>query len=956
MRSPAVLPVLLLLLCDASARADDHRVVVAPSVRFLRLVADHPPTWIRKGLVTGEGFHGSVLFSRPLLDDEIGALEGLGMRFSRISGGTTPASGKELGADLPDFIGCGSSQDGGGTDSLQPGAEPAGPPPESPASAVDRIDTIYPAFITWAALDALAASPLAVQIESDYVVPPNQPLNVTRQLTGAPQTADYIWGKLGKLPGDGIRIADIDSGIDVFHPAFFRPDGGYHRWLDVDGNGELTLGTDAVDLDGDGKASALETLRFFDVTLVNLYDNPKSMKELKETLVGDGKFEVDLDWLYADTNGNGSRDFGPEGGFTDADPAFGEPILAVDDVNRNGRLDLNEKLVLLKSSKIRKAFVAGKDFVAGENLSTLTWDKFPADPDGVPTSMHGTGVAGILAANTPGLQRFVGMAPYADLYMIDSSKDGAFGLSGVDGTIPKLVWARNQKVHIVLFEFSSWGITFMDGTSNLEKAIDKLYIQDSIAQVVPAGNLAESGKHVQTTLPQGDSILGIEFPPMYPGYTDYPFWTPMYIVSFYWKGETTDVEVSVALPGSGKFVKLPANGSQEVDLTTDMMAASMVEKSLAGYVHRMTYVWDEKQMKVMNGTWQWKLSNKTGKPLPIHGFALDAVSSWERSLKFDKWESSESTICHPGTADLALTVAAYGGEFGPPEELGDIRPYSSRGPRMDGFAVIDIAAPDDPYTPLARLKTGMLMGNLDINAGYTIFGGTSGAGPHVAGTMALMKQIKPGFSPKDLFDAVVNSAVEEPIMGNLPNKEWGHGKLNVYKALFGALPSANQPPVPAVKVGGKMGLYITLDPSESYDPENFPLECRYDFDYDGVWDTSWLSPSPLEYGYPQEGDYTAKVAVRDGAYATSFALVSFHAAETYPPDTGAQQDISAPSEEVDGGSGGFTVEDGSGGGRGGGGCTAGPRIPAPVSPWLCFLLLAWGSAVLVRRWSREENR
>jgi len=929
MRSVPVLSVLL-LLCSTSALADEHRVVVAPSVRFLRLVSDAPPSWVQPGLVTEDGFHGSVLFSRPLTQLEIEGLEGLGMRFSRRScAAGTQASGS-LHAGTAGTPGQTQASSGPATDSA------SAPLP----CVVDRIDTIYPAFITWEALDALESMAVTAQIESDYVVAPVQPLNVTKPQTGAPQTSDYIWGKLDKLPGQGIRIADIDSGIDVFHPAFFLPDGGYHRWIDVDGNGELTFGTDAVDLDGDGKASAGEVLQFFDVTLVNLYNNVKSMKELKETLVGDGKFEPDVDWLYADTNGNSLRDFGPEGGFTDADPAFGEPVLAVDDVNRNGLLDLDEKLVLLKTSKIRKAYVSGTDYVAGENLSTLTWDKFPADAGGVPTSMHGTGVAGILAANTPGLHRYVGMAPYADLYMIDSSKDGVFGSSGVDGTIPKLVWARDEKVHIVLFEFSSWGTTFMDGTSNREKAIDKLYTQDGIAQVVPAGNLAESGKHVQTTLPTGDSVLGIEFPPMYPGYTDYPFWTPMYIVSFYWKGETTDVDVSVALPGSTTYVKLPASGGQKVDLTTDMMAASMAEKSLAGYVHRMTYVWDAKEMKVMNGTWKWKLSNKSGKALPIHGFALDAVSSWERSLKFDKWESTESTICHPGTADLALTVAAYGGEFGLPEEIGNIRPYSSRGPRMDGFAVIDIAAPDDPYTPLARLKTGMLMGNLDINAGYTIFGGTSGAGPHVAGTMALAKQLKSGFSPKDLFDAVVQNAVQEPIMGNLPNKEWGNGKLNIYKSLFGALPVANLPPVPMVKVGGKMGLYITIDPSASYDPEKFPLECRYDFDYDGTWDTPWLSLSPLEFGYPQEGDYVAKVAVRDGAYATAYALVAFHAAQTYPPDEGTQDDLSTGGGDDASGPGGFTVEDGPGkGGGGGGGCHSGASTNL-ASLGLLLLLIA----------------
>ncbi|MBK9260527.1 MAG: hypothetical protein IPM54_11950 [Polyangiaceae bacterium] len=46
-----------------------------------------------------------------------------------------------------------------------------------------------------------------------------------------------------------------------------------------------------------------------------------------------------MDWLYADRNGSGAREFGPSAGFTEADPTFGEPLYVPDDVNRNGVLD-----------------------------------------------------------------------------------------------------------------------------------------------------------------------------------------------------------------------------------------------------------------------------------------------------------------------------------------------------------------------------------------------------------------------------------------------------------------------------------------------------------------------------------------------------------------------------------------------------------------------------------------
>ena len=50
------------------------------------------------------------------------------------------------------------------------------------------------------------------------------------------------------LTGKGMVIGNLDAGIDVFHPSFFRPDGGLYPWIDVDKNGSFDPGTDAVDL------------------------------------------------------------------------------------------------------------------------------------------------------------------------------------------------------------------------------------------------------------------------------------------------------------------------------------------------------------------------------------------------------------------------------------------------------------------------------------------------------------------------------------------------------------------------------------------------------------------------------------------------------------------------------------------------------------------------------------
>ena len=116
------------------------------------------------------------------------------------------------------------------------------------------------------------------------------------------------------------------QGWDIFHPDFFRPDGGYVSFSDQDENSILSAG-DALDLDGDGE-----------------YESSFSF-------LSPGGFEPDSGWLYVDENQNGVRDFGAS--FDESTPAYGEPIFVGDDLNENGQMDVGEKLIRLGTSKFR---------------------------------------------------------------------------------------------------------------------------------------------------------------------------------------------------------------------------------------------------------------------------------------------------------------------------------------------------------------------------------------------------------------------------------------------------------------------------------------------------------------------------------------------------------------------------------------------------------------------------
>ena len=173
--------------------------------------------------------------------------------------------------------------------------------------------------------------------------------------------------------GDGTTIALIDDGIDVFHPIYWNPDGASFDWIDIDQNGGLTPGLDVVDLDSDGQQDNNELLRYID-----------SDK--------DGSFTLDVDWLYADLNLNGVRDFGVDSGFTESDPSYGEPLFWFSDTDSDGIVDLDEQLIRLGESKIR-AYSSGSE---NEYLRGVDLIESPR------VLGHGNGMASILVGGVEG--------------------------------------------------------------------------------------------------------------------------------------------------------------------------------------------------------------------------------------------------------------------------------------------------------------------------------------------------------------------------------------------------------------------------------------------------------------------------------------------------------------------------------------------------------------------------
>ncbi|NRQ35943.1 S8 family serine peptidase [Nonomuraea sp. NN258] len=128
------------------------------------------------------------------------------------------------------------------------------------------------------------------------------------------------------------------------------------------------------------------------------------------------------------------------------------------------------------------------------------------------------------------------------------------------------------------------------------------------------------------------------------------------------------------------------------------------------------------------------------------------------------------SIGTPGAATSALTVGAV-------DHQDALAEFSSRGPRLDDAPKPDLTAPG--VAIVAARASGTAMGE-PVDERYTAASGTSMATPHVAGAAAIVKQRHPGWTAKQIKDALVGSA--EPIPGQRID-DAGAGRLDVARAV-----------------------------------------------------------------------------------------------------------------------------------------------------------------------------
>lgn len=706
------------------------------------------------------------------------------------------------------------------------------------------------ATVDEAGLDALARDPEVARVSVDMFRAGPLPLDRSLVETRAAVAKHAAIAKDGvRLDGKGTVIADIDSPLWIHHPAFFRADGGAFAWTDVDGDGKLTPGVDGVDLDESGSIEDGEVLRHLRSTGISRYTG--------ETVVEHEGFEPDIDYLYLDTNGNGARDHGPK--FPEATPAYGEPLFVLDDANRDGEAQITERVLRLGTSKIRSIASDGATYERGKKKSGLVAYDVESDPDMLAAAGHATGVVGILAGGQPGVSRWVGLAPDAEVIVHDSV--------GLRGMATAVQWAIDEKADVILTEYAPYTNVSLDGSSEDETILDAAN-RSGILTVSPAGNLAGGKKHRTITASPGTTsvMLGTKVP----GH--------LAAVSLHWRGPERSLSLALRTP-NGETIDLPEEAPEGLphgdgkylyvlNQTTPRGTHERFVNLLTGGVVPAT---------LETGAYELLVTLDDGAPLELDLFASDDVTSWAGGFSFEE-DTPTRTLCNPSTSDATISVAAYvlhdEPAYYPAGVAGELARYSSRGPRFDGAAGIEIAAPDNPLSTSPPDPTGKVDGAI-----WSPFGGTSGAGPHVAAAVALAKQALPSARADEIKARLLDGARPDAAG---TESTMGRGKLDIARALDATVASGSPPAVVLAPSGaGKVRVTASDDEPES------ALSARWDLDYDGAYDTEWQPLGEME----APAGAVVRVEVRDGqgnlSGATALVGDGDPAAAAPPPEAAA---------------------------------------------------------------------
>lgn len=202
----------------------------------------------------------------------------------------------------------------------------------------------------------------------------------------------------------------------------------------------------------------------------------------------------------------------------------------------------------------------------------------------------------------------------------------------------------------------------------------------------------------------------------------------------------------------------------------------------------------------------------------VHVWNIRKMALYSDNMAGFKGGDAESNVGEvSGTSRSIISVGAFTSksayqdylgkpqDVGAPLAMGDLAPYSSRGPTLDGRVKPDICAPGRTVVgalgvPDASQEPAsseiVVWPAPEVKAGrFFAMEGTSMSSPVVAGVVALMLEANKSLTPKEILAILKETAYKDANTGPLttPSNLWGAGKIDAAAAVRKAKQAASIP-------------------------------------------------------------------------------------------------------------------------------------------------------------------
>ncbi len=391
----------------------------------------------------------------------------------------------------------------------------------------------------------------------------------------------------------------------------------------------------------------------------------------------------------------------------------------------------------------------------------------------VDTDGHGTATAGCAAGNGAAANKYLGIAPAADIIEVQTDFSEAHIVDGVAYILQKAA-ALGKPAVINLSLGQSVGPH--DGTDAIDQGIAALAGPGKII-VAAAGNDGQSHIHALISVPPGGSQTVAM---LVPGQDQYAFMD-------LWHDPNDGYSVQVAGDSGAGSVSVASGGNIEDTLgatTIDIYDDDPSQPTGSGGAKEIYVQATNDSTYIQQSAFYVTLTRTASS-------GGGSIEGWTGpdSAVFQNGDN-QHTIEEPADSPAVLAVGAYaarttwpnasGGTSSSafPAVLGGFAPFSSLGPTRDGRLKPNITAPgQNILTALSSFAPNPGATNLTPDQKHQSVNGTSFAAPITAGAVALLLQEHPTLTPTQVIAWFEGKARSDTKATGLPNNSWGYGKL-----------------------------------------------------------------------------------------------------------------------------------------------------------------------------------